>query len=162
MKHPIQLERFPALHLKPTPSKGRGVFASRLIPAGTVIDTSPVLILDPIENTNHIENTSLYDYTYNWPTLDTETGKHIKTQAVIFGLGSMFNHSKQNQNVGWRRDLENQVVIYHSLRDIAEGEELCISYGDHLTFIDADEPVENGPNENGEEHLGKIELNEMT
>ena len=50
----------------------------------------------------------------------------------------MFNHSTQDQNVGWTRDLEHQLVVYRALRDIAKGEELCISYGDHLTFVDAD------------------------
>ena len=58
----------------------------------------------------------------------------------MFGLGSMFNHSTQDQNVGWTRDLEHQLIVYRALRHIAKGEELCISYGDHLTFVDADAP----------------------
>jgi hypothetical protein len=61
------------------------------------------------------------------------------TQAIIFGLGSMFNHSTLQQNVGWERDLENKLITYVALRDIKEGEELCISYGQRLTFKDTDE-----------------------
>lgn len=53
----------------------------------------------------------------------------------------MFNHSTQNQNVGWERDIKNQLITYKALRDIEEGEELCISYGSRLTFEDADKPV---------------------
>lgn len=69
----------------------------------------------------------------------------------------MFNHSTEHQNVGWKRDLERQVIVYRALRDIAEGEELCISYGDHLTFVDADGPrVEK--QEVAEEVLGRIEI----
>jgi hypothetical protein len=75
-------------------------------------------------------------------------------QAVVFGLGSMFNHSR-DPNIGWTRDLEKLVVIYRTLRDIPIGEELCefivnlllrwlilegISYGDRLTFKDSDAP----------------------
>ncbi|KAF5845601.1 hypothetical protein GGP41_009418 [Bipolaris sorokiniana] len=52
----------------------------------------------------------------------------------------MFNHSTQEQNVGWMRDLCRRIIIYRALRDIPAGEELYlgISYGSHLTFKDAD------------------------
>jgi uncharacterized protein len=149
----ISLQRCPHLYLLKTPAKGRGVFTSRPIASGTLIDACPVLILDPHENREHIEHTSLYHYTYNWPT------PNGKTQAVVFGLGSMFNHSSRNQNVGWTRDLENEVVIYRALRHIAAGEELCISYGDHLTFVDADAAEEEEEsNESADEVLDKIQV----
>ncbi|KAH6858318.1 hypothetical protein B0T12DRAFT_156523 [Alternaria alternata] len=89
------------------------------------------------ENKKHIENTSLYHYTYNWPIVDNNGNSKV-AQAVIFGLGSMFNHSTQEQNVGWMRDTQRQIITYRALRDIPAGEELCISYGSHLTFKDAD------------------------
>lgn len=155
---PLVLNRLPALHLVKDTPKGRGVFASHPISSGTIIDTCPVLILSPQENATHIEKTSLYHYTYNWPLPPNPTGPR-KTQAVVFGLGSMFNHSKRHQNVGWTRDLENEVVVYRALRDIAVGEELCISYGDHLTFQDA-EAREEADDEAGraEELLERIQL----
>lgn len=120
-----------------------------------MIDVCAVLVLDPAENVEHIEKTSLYHYTYNWPSSDAD-GKPTKTQAVVFGLGSMFNHSTEDQNVGWKRDLANQLVTYSALRDIRGGEELCISYGDRLTFVDADAPVRNI--ERPVDVLGSIEL----
>jgi SET domain-containing protein len=46
-------------------------------------------------------------------------------QAVVFGLGSMFNHSRVKQNVGWTRDKEHKLIRYRALRDIESGEELC-------------------------------------
>ncbi|KAK4549613.1 hypothetical protein LTR36_004914 [Oleoguttula mirabilis] len=153
----VALARFPGLHLISNTPKGRGVFAGRDIPSGSVIDVCAVLVLDPVENVKHIENTSLYHYTYNWPTSDAD-GKPKKTQASIFGLGSMFNHSSEDQNVGWKRDLEHQLVTYSALRDIREGEELCISYGDHLTFVDADAPAQSGWIERPEDVLANIEL----
>jgi hypothetical protein len=42
---------------------GRGVFATKDIPARTIIDICPVLILGTEENKQHIEKTSLYHYT---------------------------------------------------------------------------------------------------
>ncbi len=42
---------------------GRGVFATKDIPAGTVIDVCPVLVLGLQENKKHIEHTSLYHFT---------------------------------------------------------------------------------------------------
>lgn len=153
----IPLPRHPSLYLNPDTPKGRGVFTSSTIPAGTVLETCSVLVLAPSENATHIEHTSLYHYTYNWP-VQIPNGKVSKTQAIVFGLGSMFNHSSREQNVGWERNLENQLITYRALRDIAAGEELCISYGDHLTFEDADGPAAGAVVENEDEHLSRIQL----
>jgi len=155
----ITLHRCPDIHLRQNTPKGRGVFATAPIPSGTILETSPVLLLTPEENKTHIEHTTLYHYTYNWPLVSTsdrdsssqsgETIPTTKTQAVVLGLGSLFNHSSREQNVGWLRDLERQVIVYRALRNIAPGEELCISYGDRLTFVDTDLPLLNG-NGNGD------------
>ncbi|RMZ81451.1 hypothetical protein DV738_g2171, partial [Chaetothyriales sp. CBS 135597] len=117
--------------------KGRGVFASHGIEQGTVIEISPVLIFSPTEVKNHLEQTCLNHYTYNWPS--STFNSHTPTQALALGLGSLFNHSTLHQNVGWRRDLAMECIVYTALRDIAAGEELCISYGNgRLWFEDAD------------------------
>lgn len=65
----------------------------------------------------------------NWPIKKAETKTTLKTQAVALGLGSLFNHSTLDQNVGWERDLDAQCIIYKALREIKAGEELCINYG---------------------------------
>lgn len=164
----IPLPRPSGLTIKTATPKGRGVFTNHPIPSGTVIDICSVLVLDPSENIEHIEHTSLYHYTYNWPLTNTLPGAGgndkaaKKTQAVVFGLGSMFNHSTEDQNVGFTRDLEKQVVVYKALRDIHPGEELCISYGDHLTFEDADKTASltngTGAHESEDEMLSRIQL----
>ncbi|KAF2461420.1 hypothetical protein BDY21DRAFT_332042 [Lineolata rhizophorae] len=137
----ITLIRSPDLVLISNTPKGRGVFAARDIPGSTVLDVCPVLVLSAEENEDHIKKTSLYHYTYNWPLPVTDCNNRntitIETrQAVIFGLGSLFNHSSRHQNVGWQRDLDQLLITYRTLRDIKAGEELCISYGDRLTFDD--------------------------
>lgn len=156
------LPRPDGLYIQSSTPKGRGIFTSKLIPSGTTIEISSTLILSPRENTTHIEHTVLYHYTYNWPLLNPSTGEPTgrTTQAVVFGLGSMFNHSTREQNVGWTRDLERNFIVYRALRDIQPGEELCISYGDRLTFEDADGSAVNGDErlESEEEHLGRIQL----
>jgi hypothetical protein len=82
----------------------------------------------------------------------------MQTQAVVLGLGSMFNHSTFQQNVGWERDVKNLLVTYTTLRDIKEGEELCISYGPRLTFKDVEEePLDTSP-EDWTEVLNIIDL----
>ncbi|CAG8955621.1 hypothetical protein HYFRA_00009575 [Hymenoscyphus fraxineus] len=150
----IPLHRAEGLLLVLETPKGRGVFASRDIPGRTIIEVCPVLVLDPIENEKHVKQTELYHYTYNWPIMPpTQPGAiprkqtngqraPIITQALILGLGSMFNHSVPNQNVGWDRDLANKLMTYTTLRDIKAGEELCISYGQRLTFKDTEEMEE--------------------
>ncbi|CAO2658748.1 Nn.00g064710.m01.CDS01 [Neocucurbitaria sp. VM-36] len=145
-KSDIPLQRCPDLVIKSDTPKGRGVFAAKDIPARTILDVCPALVLGLEENKAHIEHTSLYHYTYNWPIVDPN-GKTKVAQAVIFGLGSMFNHSTQEQNVGWVRDPSRLFITYRALRDIRAGEELCISYGSHLTFEDADKPPPTPPEE---------------
>jgi SET domain-containing protein len=147
---------------------GRGVFTRAPISKGTILDVSPVLLLSLEENRRHIEHTSLYHYTYNWPiaagaVADTDdpgdpSAQVVQTQAVVFGLGSMFNHSRSHQNVVWSRDLQRQVVVYRALQDIEAGEELCISYGDRLWFNDAEQTSDCASEENENEVLGRIEI----
>jgi len=69
----------------------------------------------------------------------------------------MFNHSTSDQNIGWQRDPDKALVTYRTLRDIQPDEELCISYGSRLTFVDADAPqvVDEG---DGSQLLGNIQL----
>lgn len=62
------------------------------------------------------------------------------------------------QNVGWERDLENLLVTYITLRDIKKGEELCISYGQRLTFKDKDEEEAESESEDWGEVLNIIDL----
>ena len=83
----------------------------------------------------------------------------VRTQAVVFGLGSMFNHSSKEQNVFWERDLQSRCVIYRALRNIEEGEELCINYG-RLWFVDSDADQGNMHDEDGLAALSRIDLGE--
>jgi uncharacterized protein len=74
--------------------------------------------------------------------------------------GACSTHSTLHQNVGWERDIKNLLITYTTLRDIKEGEELCISYGPRLTFRDVEEErLDAGP-EDWTEVLNIIDLND--
>ncbi|CUS14652.1 unnamed protein product [Tuber aestivum] len=148
----VPLQRVGCLELILDTPRGRGVFSTRKIEAGTVVDTAPVIILNKEQFDNYIRHSLLQHYTYNWPMGHGTTRKYTIHQAIALGLGSMFNHSSWRQNVGWKRDLGKEVIVYTALRDIAEGEELLISYGSHLTFED----VEAARLEEGEEDVTDV------
>ncbi|KAL5346145.1 hypothetical protein ACLOAV_009178 [Pseudogymnoascus australis] len=96
---------------------------------------------------------------HNWPLPAAEGSKAPgKTQAVVFGIGSLFNHSQRRQNVGWMRDVSKGVVIYRTLQDVRKGDELCISYGDRLTFVDADAKQVDSDDEDENAALSRIDL----
>ena len=92
------------------------------------------------------------------------------TQALALGLGSMFNHSTRDQNVGWVRDTETDVIVYTALRDIKAGEELCISYGSaRLWFEDADaqaeskdQGAEDDDNDTGGQTLAELDMSGLS
>lgn len=119
------------LELKSHPVRGRGVFTKEFIKRNTLVEISPILYFNPQEYETHGKYTVLDQYTYCWPG-----GGY----ALALGLGSMFNHDSQ-PNVGFMRDVPNQLIRYTTLRDIEEGEELCISYGSHLWFEVQEEAV---------------------
>ncbi|KAL9052061.1 MAG: hypothetical protein Q9162_005632 [Coniocarpon cinnabarinum] len=173
----MPLDRCPNLILVGNTAKGRGVFARGPIPARTIIERCPVLVLDPQENTDHVSQTNIYDYTYNWLLGTCQT----QTQALPLGLGSLFNHSNHPRrcNVGWTRNIDPETrlvqgmgvqqghdsITYVTLRAVEIGEELCISYGpkERLTFVDVEEQdVDRARTEPDEEHamtvLGSVTL----
>ncbi|KAG0330746.1 hypothetical protein BG000_011536 [Podila horticola] len=120
---PIRLFDQSTLVIQDCGPKGRGVVTSVPIAARTTIDLSPILLFPTEEYTHHGQFTQLDHYTYRW----------LGGMALAMGLGSMFNHSK-DPNVGFQRDFANKMI-----RDVAAGEELCISYGPNLWFPDMED-----------------------
>jgi len=110
---------------------GRGVFATQPIAAGETVERVPVIVFSA-DDRARVTRTVL-DYYYFWWGPDSEDG------AIALGFGSMYNHSFE-PNARYVRDLEERSLEFVALRDIAEGEEVLVSYnGDHP---DALAPVE--------------------
>ena len=55
----------PYLSVKPVNNKGRGVFSSHAIPAETVVELSPVIVMKKEERV-HLDKTLLHDYIFEW------------------------------------------------------------------------------------------------
>ena len=103
-----------AIEVKRVRSKGRGVFARRLIRRGEVIERVPVIVL-PAEAVG--DGSALWDYCFAW-------GRG--TLALALGYGSLYNHSYR-PNARYN-DVGPQAKAFQALRDIAPGEEITINY----------------------------------
>ena len=102
-----------------SPGKGRGVFASRRIQAGDIIEEAPVIVL-PGAEIEHLERTVLQDYYFLW-------GADEKDAAILLGLCSLCNHSYQ-PNAVFLPCPETRTIRFVALRDIEAGEEVTTNY----------------------------------
>ncbi|KAG9033799.1 hypothetical protein FRB95_014220 [Tulasnella sp. JGI-2019a] len=112
------------LIIRVTQEKGRGVYATHPISAGTVIDIAPVLLFGPEEYESHAKHTVIDDYAFVWGD-----GR----MALALGLGSILNHS-ETPNVSYSRDKLNNVIRFTTTKAVLPGDELLIFYGPNLWF----------------------------
>jgi SET domain-containing protein len=113
----------PAICLRSTPGRGRGVFAGRRFARGEIVEEAPVILLPEPEWTL-LNRTALEHYYYSW-TADAD--------ALVLGFGCFYNHCDL-PNVDARRVLAEERMRYVALRDIEAGEELTIRYRCPLWF----------------------------
>ncbi|SJZ48330.1 SET domain-containing protein [Sediminibacterium ginsengisoli] len=109
----------PCLTIAPSGDRGRGVFTTEPLASGTIIEISPVLVLDPEERA-HAEKTMLFDYIFEW-------GDDYKSACVALGYLSMYNHS-YSANCLYEMDYESETIRITTVKDVAAGEELFINY----------------------------------
>lgn len=111
--------------------KGRGLYATQIIPPHTVIHIAPCIRIDQMEYNHFMKYTILETYLFN----DIRTGHKL----LALGYGSIFNHSNY-PNVNYLIDSHNVRIIYKSgYKTIEKDEELCITYGSNLWFDNADD-----------------------
>lgn len=104
------------------PKAGLGVFAREEIKEGEIIEESPILVI-PEEALSNLVKTPLRDYYFAW-------GKGFLEGAVVFGYGSLFNHSYE-PNAKYIKDLENNLVQFVAIKDIKQDEEILVNYNGH-------------------------------
>lgn len=119
----------PFLFIAPTQKMGRGVFTSREIKAGTVVEVSPVIIMS-LEERKLLDQTLLHDYIFEW-------GHEKKQCCMALGLVPIYNHSYES-NCEYEMDYENENISIRAVKDIKAGEELFINYNGDW---DNDKPV---------------------
>lgn len=101
---------------------GLGVFAARSFTAGERVEIAPVVFVPETETERRGDFISDYSV-----LLDDEAGCRLIT--VMLGYGSLYNHS-DSPALHWAFCLPERAVVFTALRDIEEGEELTISYGE--------------------------------
>ncbi|GAA6041353.1 hypothetical protein JCM8097_007680 [Rhodosporidiobolus ruineniae] len=136
------LTRGPVAILCKDPAVGRGVFATRDILPGEVVEISPVLVLGEEEYSGRkkgeksdgelrgVEASQLRGYVFTW-------GRD-GSMAVALGIGSLFNHSPA-PNVSYTLDTAQYTISYRAAKPIPQGEELTIFYGHNVRFSGANE-----------------------
>lgn len=109
----------PYLFVDQTTDKGKGVFATEKINAGTILEISPVIVMDK-EDRVHLDKTLLHDYIFEW-------GKAKDKCCMALGLVPMYNHSYKS-NCEYFMDYEDETIMIKSVKTIEKGEELTINY----------------------------------
>ncbi|WP_346319898.1 SET domain-containing protein [Chitinophaga sp. YIM B06452] len=109
----------PYLYIQKTKEKGRGVFTNEPIPAGTVIEVSPVLVLSN-SDTGIVDKTKLHNYIFLWGVRETRS-------CIALGFCSIYNHAYE-PNCEYEMDFDAETMAIKTRRAIKKGEELSINY----------------------------------
>jgi hypothetical protein len=109
----------PCLYIGDSPGKGRGVFTSELLPAGRLIENSPVIVLGREEKIL-LDKTLLHDYIFFW-------GENESACCVALGYVSIYNHDYQS-NAEYTMDFASSLIRINVVRPIKKGEEIFINY----------------------------------
>jgi len=104
------------LEVKQSKLQGYGVFSREYIRQGEIIEECQVLVITKI-------NDELNNYYFKWPDATEERA------ALPLGYGCIYNHSK-TPNASWDTNTQNNLFTITAARDIAEGQEITISYGE--------------------------------
>jgi len=101
---------------------GLGVFANEDIQEGEVFEITP--LIDVVKSKEEdLKHEFFYDYRFAY----NKEGKTTKL-VLALGYGSLYNHSN-TPNANWRLNTELDMFEFFSVRDIKDGEEIFIYYG---------------------------------
>ena len=107
------------LYIKNTVDKGRGVFTTKKINEGTIIEEAPVVVMGH-EDKLLVDRTLLHDYIFDW-------GNDKNECCIALGFVSIYNHS-YTSNCEYFMDFEEDTIQIKTVREIQPGEELTINY----------------------------------
>jgi SET domain-containing protein len=109
----------PCLYIADSHMRGRGVFTSEYLAAGTTIEIAPVIVMSQEERT-FLDRTLLHDYIFLWGKNETEC-------CVALGYVSIYNHDYAS-NAEYEMDFETKTIRIHTIREIKRGDEIMINY----------------------------------
>jgi uncharacterized protein len=107
------------LVIQNTLEKGRGMFTEENIPAETIVEIAPVIVMSNTDRA-HLDKTLLHDYIFEW-------GEKQAQCCMALGHIPIYNHSYES-NCDYIMDYDEQTIIIQTVRDIAANEELTINY----------------------------------
>ncbi|MEO5984459.1 MAG: SET domain-containing protein-lysine N-methyltransferase [Ferruginibacter sp.] len=108
----------PCLYIAGTSNKGKGVYTNQRIGAGTVVEISPVIVMNKADRL-HLDKTLLHDYIFEWGNKDE--------CCMALGMIPMYNHSYKS-NCEYFMDFEDDTIMIKTILSIEKGEELTINY----------------------------------
>ncbi len=109
----------PCLLIAPSASMGRGVFTTEDIPADTIIEVAPVIVMEK-KDRDLLDKTLLHDYIFEWDVTRSQC-------CMALGYVPMYNHS-YTSNCEYEMDFDHGLITIKTMRAIAKGEELFINY----------------------------------
>jgi uncharacterized protein len=109
----------PYLFIAKTENKGRGVFTTENIPANTIIEIAPVIVMKG-QDREFLDKTLLHDYIFVWGHNDEEC-------CMALGWVSIYNHN-YSSNCDYDMDFETEQIMIKTVVDVAANEELTINY----------------------------------
>jgi SET domain-containing protein len=109
----------PSLYVADTKKMGKGVFTSEPIRARTIIEVSPVIVMEHKER-KLLDQTLLHDYIFEW-------GENRKQCCMALGYVPLYNHS-YNSNSEYEMEYESELIRVKTIRHIEKGEEIFINY----------------------------------
>jgi len=90
-----------------------------MIPAGTVIEIAPVIIMSSQER-QLLDQTLLHDYIFEW-------GDDKKRCCMALGYVPIYNHA-YNSNCEYEMDFEDQLIRVKTIKQVEKDTELFINY----------------------------------
>lgn len=109
----------PALQVRQTKGRGRGVFTTEDLPEGTVVEVAPVIVMKGSERPL-LDQTLLHDYIFLW-------GKKEDQCCMALGLVPVYNHSYQ-PNCIYEMNFAKHLMAVITIQDIKAGKELFFNY----------------------------------
>ena len=109
----------PYLYIEQTKGRGRGVFTRERIPAGTVIEVAPVIVMKKTDR-EYLDKTLLHDYIFEW-------GKEKDQCCMALGLIPIYNHSYKS-NCEYFMDFETETIFIKTVKAVEKDGELTINY----------------------------------
>ncbi len=107
----------PGLYILHTDEKGRGVYTSKDLDQGDLIEICPILKI-PKDQISIIHKTVIHDYYFLWGEEEC---------VLALGYGSLYNHAVHS-NAEITLDYENETIDFIAIKPIKAGEEITINY----------------------------------